>query len=576
MAALPRIGRCILGSSLVAAVLAVGCAGTDEVETGDATKTHLLALSTYSASLGTPIEAFFSNPPPANARMIELVFDGTFTRGDGRTEPVKLVQSTNRSEAGAARWTTFGPFGNPFTPRDPDIGFFKGKVGVRVTAADGTVTEDPKPINVRFDVRPSIVVSELQPTTATCDKPALRLIGGLSYRIKTSTIGFKATNIEYAFRTPSILNDAAGKPNFQTESDGKLRFQTKTLAHAVQNNADVVDGAEAFTLPPVPLDAPNYGAVMAIVAKDEKGKTITSVFGMTAHNPIGIFYDGRFELAQIYPAKPVSSCTPGGQQGREVTYNESQMESRQRMLSVTISKSFMKGAENNWSTSDGKTVSKSITNTDGWSNTRSTANSFSFERNHSDTSGVSFNWSDGETVKGEGKVSFTPFGIGAEVGGGAEKRWDRGRTESSSSTDGWSMGQSSTTTNSNTVDHSTATTDSSSVTTTNTKGGSESTQETEGEALQDAWTVTSQQTIDRGFKANVIANTYGVFYRQMARYTQRAFVVVYNKCGEGDVIGDLTLQDYVWAPDLALGEKCPPLPQSNFPQPQCQLPPCDP
>ena len=74
----------------------------------------------------------------------------------------------------------------------------------------------------------------------------------------------------------------------------------------------------------------------------------------------------------------------------------------------------------------------------------------------------------------------------------------------------------------------------------------------------------------------IIANTFGVFYRQRARYTYRAFVLEFNKCGQSEVIGDLTLQDYIWAPDLALSTTCPPLPQSNLPQPQCFVPPCGP
>lgn len=572
--------RCLVGGLLplvIAAVSAAGCAASDDAASESAsTAPHLLALSSYSASLGSPIDAFMANPPPADARKIELVFDGTFTRPGGRAERIALTQPTNRTEAGAVRWTTFGPFANPFTPTDPDIGVFTGTVGIRVTGADGKITEDDKPIPVRFEVKPSIVIQQLEPTSASCGTPALRLIGGMAYRLKASTIGFDAKTIEYSLQTPGVIPDQTGKPVFDTESDGRPRYLTRQLAHTMVNNIDTVDGKEAFVLPPVPLDQPNYGAVMAIVARDEQGRSVATTFGMTAHAPIELFYDGRFELAQIYPAKPVSSCIPGGQQGRQVEYSEAQTETRQRQLSVTISKSFLQTEENNWSTSDGKTITRSTTNTDGYSRSHSTTNAFTFTKSHSDTSGVSFTWSDGETIGGEAKVGFKPFGLGAEASVKGEKRWDRSRSENSSSTDGWSSSNTTSDTDTSEVNHSTATTDSTAVSQTDTKGGSASQQQGEGEAIQDAWTVSSSQTIQRGFSASVIANTQGVFYRQMARYTQRAFVVVYNKCGEGDVIGDVTLQDYVWAPDLALGEQCPPLPASNFPQPQCYLPPCDP
>src|SRR5688572_18285983 len=128
--ALHRIGRCLVGCLLpvlVLATAATGCATTeDDSNEAAASAPHLLALSTYSASLGTPIEAYIANPPPSDARTIELVFDGTYKRSNGREEPVKLTQPTNRAEAGAIRWTSFGPFANPFTPKDPDIGVFTG------------------------------------------------------------------------------------------------------------------------------------------------------------------------------------------------------------------------------------------------------------------------------------------------------------------------------------------------------------------------------------------------------------------------------------------------------------------
>jgi hypothetical protein len=338
------------------------------------------------------------------------------------------------------------------------------------------------------------------------------------------------------------------------------------------NNMDVVDDADAFALPAVPVEQPAYGTVMTVIASDNAGHQVSSAFGMTAHQPLELFYDGRYQLAQIYPAKPVSSCIPGGQQGRTVAYSEAETETRQRSLTATISKSFMKGEENNWSTSDGKTITRSTTNTDGWSRSHSTTNAFTFSNMHSDTSGVTYTSTVGGTVGVEGKVGWGPFSVGAK----AEGRYDHSTARSSSSTDGWSTASTNSNTDTNEVNHSTATTDSTAVQHTDTKGGSQTQQQTDGESLADAWTVSSSQTIQRGFQANVIANTQGVFYRQLARYTQRAFVVVYNQCGEGDVIGEVTLQDYIWAPDLALGEQCPPLPRSNFPEPQCYLPPCDP
>lgn len=584
--------RSAFGCSGVALAVAVGgCGATEEEAPITSTKPHLLALSTYSASLGTPVQAYLANPPPTDARSIELVFNGIFTHGDGRVDQVNTTQALSRTEAGAASWTSFGPFVHPFAPNDPDVGVFSGKAGIRVVNADGSVSMDEMPVPVSFEVKPSIIITELQPLTADCGKPALRLIGAMSYKIKARVIGFEATNIEYSFETPNVVPDNAGQPMLGTDGDGKPLYLTTKVAHAVApsaNGVDTVDGNDVLVLPPVPADRPNYGVVFAIIARDAAGKSVKSAFGMTAHKPLEVFYDGRYELAQIYPPVPVSSCMPGGQQGRQVEYSEAQTESRQRQLTVTLSSNWTRGEENNWSTSDGKTVSRATTVTDGYSRTHGTSNTFSFERNGSTTNGVSYNWSDsntkssGWTAGGNADIALKVFGTGANVGASGEYRRDSANTQmtgggsSSSSTSGWSQGQSNTTMDSSTVDHSTATTDSESVTKTNTQGGSTNAQNGGGEDTSNAWTVTSAQTIQRGFSASVIANTNGVFYRQMARYTQRAFVLEYNKCGESDVIGALTMQDYIWAPDLALSSECPPLPVSNFPKPQCYLPPCDP
>jgi hypothetical protein len=578
-----RIRGGLLGSlSLLGATALLGLApGCSEESSGSAennvntAKPHVAALSTYSASLGTPVDVIIANPPDATARKFELIFQGTFKRADGKDEKVTLSQPTARTEAGLIRWTSFGPFTNPFSAKDPDIGTFTGTVGVKVTQEDGTEVNDEDPLPISFEVKPSIIITELQPKEASCGAPAQRLIGGMGYKLKATTIGFKATSIEYAIKIPGTVPDVNGRPVMDVDSSGQPKYRTTNLV-IDPTIPPSNESKQAFVLPPVPEAVPSYGVVFAVIAKDAEGKKIASTFGMKASRPIELSYDGRYELAQVYAPKPVSSCIPGGQSGRNVDYSEAQQETRTRSLQITLSKNWLKSDQNNWSTSDGKTVETSKSNTDGYSNTKETANSFSFTQNHSDTTGVSFTSSTGETVGVEGKVGFKPFGLGAEVGVRGEKRWDRSSTNSSSSTDGWSKTNTSTESNAATTSHSTATTDSTAVTKTDTKGGSQSEDKGGAEANSDHWEVSSSDTIQRGFSASVIAGTYGVFYRQLARYTQKAFVMVYDMCGEGQVVGDVTMQDYVWAPDLALSKTCPPLPQSNFPQAQCFLPPCDP
>jgi hypothetical protein len=568
--------------------LAFACTSPEETAESElkTSKPHLLALSKYEASLGTPIDAFIANPPDATVQKIELVFDGVFKRSNGVEEKVALTQPTTRTEAGATRWTTFGPFANPFTPKDPDIGVFTGKVGVKVTRSDGTTDMDERPLPVRFEVKPSILITELQPTTAQCEKPALRLIATMAYKLKAKALGFDATEFEYAFKAPRMALDSGGLPVMESGAGGAPKYTTTLLNHAVgdagkkskptTDATDVIEESEAFQMPPLPSDRPNYGVIFVVTARDGEGRAVRSTFGMTVHDPLEVVYDGRFDLAQVYAAQPVSGCIPGGEASRSVTYEESKTERRQRELKVTISSNWLKSDQNTWSTSDGKSVSNSKTVTDGYSRTHGTENSFSFTKSHSDTTGVSFNWSDAVAVHGEAKVGFKPFGLGADAGGGVTNTTTVGGSRSSSTTNGTSETNSRSESNEATQSHSTATTDETEINHTDSKGGSSTNDKGGGKDNAQGWTVTSEDTIQRGFGGDVIAHTYGVFYRQMARYTRRAFILEHDKCGESDVVGDVTMQDFVWAPDLALSKECPPLPKTNLPKAQCFLPPCDP
>lgn len=566
----------------------VGCAGSGDGRPDvKSTAPHLMALSTYGASLGTPVDVYIENPPSADARSIELVFDGTFVAASGKERRVSIAQPTVRTEkgAGALQWTSFGPFSNPFTPTDPDVGVFRGKVAVRVTKADGTTVTDDNPLPIEFEVKPSIIITELQPTTASCNAPALALIGQLSYKMKATTIGFNAKTIEYAFKTPEVTLSDDGSPAFALDASKAIMTKTTTVSHELSQPIDSLDGSEAFTLPAVPANVNSYDVIFALTARDEQGRTIHSGFAMTAHNPLEITYDGRYSLAQLYEPKPVGACTPGGQQGRSVQYDESTTETRSRSVTLSISQSLTKGEDNSWSTTDGQSLSKSKTTTDSYSQTHGTSNTIDVQTSGSSSHSVGYNWSNTDqhgydvSAKGNLGVGIEGFGsIGGEVGGGYNQSWtsQSGHSTDDTTTSGWSRGTSNTTSDSTTTDHSTATTNTSDVNHSDTTGGSNSVTQGSNEGQDQNWSVSSATTIQRGFSGQVIANTYGVFYRQMARYTRRAFVLQYNKCGETDVVGDLVLQDYTWAPDLALGESCSPnLPRTNFPKAECFLPPCD-
>lgn len=103
---------------------------------------------------------------------------------------------------------------------------------------------------------------------------------------------------------------------------------------------------------------------------------------------------------------------------------------------------------------------------------------------------------------------------------------------------------------------------------TTSQGVSESLGTTETEIL----TVSTTESESLRTSAWVWAGQYGMWYRQAVRLVRIGSVVAYDLCGNGTEVGTVQLEDWAWAPDLAIGEMCPP--PSNLPAAECRVPPC--
>src|SRR5262249_11914607 len=131
---------------------------------------HVLALSTYEASIGTVIDAHGSNLPDPTQGTAALHFVGRFTRDDQTVQSVDFEAGVRVLDGSTLRWSGFGPYGNPFSANLTSMGSFEGTIGARVYDPSGSMmSEDSDPISIRFDVKPSIVVHELEPTSASCN-----------------------------------------------------------------------------------------------------------------------------------------------------------------------------------------------------------------------------------------------------------------------------------------------------------------------------------------------------------------------------------------------------------------------
>ena len=505
--------RILVGVAAAACLAACAASEGEGAGAAELRVPHIAALSAYEASIGTLIEVYGEDFADRRTGKTMVVFRGSFDAADGTSFPVDEAFEATFIDSGTVRWTGFGPYRVPFGPGDR-IGTFHGEVVAQLVTGDGTVYEDDEPMPVSFEVKPSILVHELQPVTASCGGPITRALGGAPYRMRVQALGFEPETFTYTIAAPAVEG-----------------FEPVSIRHVATGPFDSVGEYGDFMMPQVPEEELAYGAVLTVQATDSTGAFHQSAFALGVHRPLEIFYNGNVTVAEILAPTPVSACTPGGEAGRVVTYQESMTETRSRSYTMSWNESWLRS----------HTVSSSSSSTIGVSE----SNGVGFAT----TDGESFRWEVGAEVGGEiGLSQLAKVGFKSHVNVGGERRRDV--TNSANRETGLNASE----------------------TTTDTETAGESVGGGEAEAF--SWQVSSSETIGSGFGGNVIAGTYGVFYRQTIRLQRQAVLVTYNQCGAAQVVGEVDFTDWTWSPDLALGTSCPPLPQSNLPPAECIISPC--
>lgn len=486
-----------------------GCASNVNVPPGgDSTSPpRLEALSVYAAPIGSPVQLFGSEFDPRSE--YTAVFEGSFDAEDG-AEVVELRQRLVWVDGGTLEWTRFGPYDLPFSARGPRTGTFYGTVMIERDMGDDAEPLRSEPLDVSFDVLPSLIVREFQPITANCAEPAQLALGGGAYHLSVQAVGIQPVAYTYTMSTPDL---AGTEPVIER--------------HLANGAYDEIGQRGDLILPAVPADSQAYDAVFTVTAEDAEGRTVGTAFAVGVHRPIEVFYNGNVTVAEFLAPEPVSSCTPGAETGRDVSYNETQTETRDRSYDI------------NWNSQwrMDHTVAMGSTETVG-------ANV---------TNGVGYGITDGNSVTWEfgGRAEFA-LSEAVKLGFSGSRSETNSRTESVNRDRSEGVSRSETTTN------------------TESRTNSESVGT--GEGFQ--WSASSSDSIARGFGGTILPNTYGVFYRQATRLLRRAVVVTYNQCGSAQTVGEVDFTDWTWAADLALGESCPPFPQSNLPAAECVVPPC--
>lgn len=622
-----RASTCLLLFALV------GCA--DTADDGPPTGPRIQTLSSARIVVGEALSFIGYNLGVNDDGAARVVFSGQFYADDGTTERVDMAfAAVADSEVVRAGETLqvltinrFGPFSNPFHAGDRP-GRFEGRVHAEIEDVDGTVTRDEDPNELTLEIGASLIIEAFEPIEAQCGAPALRALAGIPYRLQVRPVGLKATRFLYSL---SQINGAPGVVEFEHRLG--VPVATDTLG-----DPDGGDGAVIFN--PVPGELQSYVSAVRVLAFDADGNSVETAVPISVHRPVEVVYGGRYELAQIYQAVPVSGCTPGSF-GTRVSYSERVSETRQRSVAMKVSNDWMasSGQTRSESWKEGVTTGSSSSQSLGGSETEEqkaereqnvTYNSSSSnEVGVSASDGESWGWnmSEGESnteyeermnelygagnvsgtvgVEAEGSVpgfakvtghTSTTVGIragGATAGTGGTSRTNRSErgfsmagesseTRSFGSATSEARGESLTgaysLTNRRTRSYQDESSRSESRTWDFSQGASEREVVSEGvtESEERSWTESSTTETTRRFSGFIPKTGAGIFYRQTSRFVRRAEVRAYNLCGLARHMGELQFNEWTWAPELALGDSCETTPQSRLPAATCIIEPCDP
>lgn len=589
----------LLGSAL-ALMVAVGCADTQEPV--DETLPLVQGLNKTSYAVGEVFEMQGRNFVPGHEGRNFVRFVGKFVPARGgfaqdvdMEVPVFLVDEDDAGNQ-VVQWTRFGPFTHPFAI-DGKVGRFDGELQAIVERKDGSATIGArKPTN--FEVEPSIEFVEVQPIGADCGMPALSGFGGLPYRITVRAMGFTPRDFEFRITglatgptmdAPVFFNKAATGPSVSIGEDEDVVFQ------------------------PVPADSKFYVAGIYVKATDAaSGGEVEALLPFNIHRPMEIDYNGNFQVAEYYEPEPVTACIPGSI-GNRVSYSETHDESVQRSVSINLSRDW--GQEHSvsnsqdWNEGYGVSDTEATSVTVGTSQDRTEGSSLSrgTSYNESESNDFSYGTSDAENwntshniggsvsveVGAEGGASIPLVAEGkvrTSVGVTGNYSYTTGQGGSTSNSRNWgstnSRGSSSSMSDSYTLSNSTSNSRSISDSTSRSSsrtysfGGSATASERISEGMSEAegntWSSSSSNSTLTGFTGFIPVGQFGVFYRQTVRLVRVAQLYSYNACGERELMGEMLLNEWKWAPSLAIGDECETkFPTPDLPPAQCIIPPCN-
>jgi hypothetical protein len=596
------------------------CAPTGGPGPAPAPTPQLVSLSKTALAVGDVLSFEGLDLVDPEQGWVDVRFVGTFHPDDG-TAPVSVDLTVPfESQDGVLRWERFGGYRVPFTPAGDQIGTFEGDVFAVNQYFDENVAPVEQPegtwLHTSIVVLPSIVVLDNRAFgdtfIADCKEPSSTVLEALRYGFRVKAVGFDVGRWDFSLSPGLVIGE-------------NVQLDATELSYPA-------DGAEFGLLTqwsPVPPNTDGYVASISASARGYDGITRTLSYPFMVRRPVEIFFYGETQIAELYPPVPVSGCVPGGPSSVMTEYSETTSETRTRQVERAMRRDwattygmqheqsygaseeegFSETRTSSVTTADTAMRGGSTMTTDLFSSTdgRTSATTLTFVDTNSEQVGVEVGREDyrGNTVMFgvEGRASGeigVPLVANGEVEVGASssygRQWGsrdsratsagRGRQASQgvegmegtmtsttrartyANQDSWGLSQTYEEQNGFNTTRAIERTRSFGEALTTSQSVSQSIGTTETEILS----VSTTQSESLRTAAWVWAGQYGVWYRQTSRLTSVGAVVAYDLCGNGTEVGRVSLDDWAWAPDLAIGDMCPP--PTNLPAPECRIPPC--
>jgi len=387
-------------------VMIVACGCTPETES----RTRLIGLSHDRVVVGETLYVLGEGEPPAPDADLRATFAGVYTwSDDGRpvreevqpltvalvpdgvvTEPGEVGRQ--RADVGTwlARWNRVGPFAVPFGGRGTAAGVFEGTVEVDFDGRSAVM-------DVALEVGPSIVLHRIapvvafteegEPLPAPCGSPALRALPGLAYVLEAEAIGLTPTSFEWQ------LTGINGEPGLTS------------FTHSAVGARDVLGAggdSDVVVTNQLSDDVELNVMTVRVIARDAEGRRAETALPLDVVRPLQVAYDGNRVLAEYYEPAIVNGPIVGGV-GTVVTYAESHTESRQRGVSVSVTRTSAtsRGSASTatWNESYGitETVSTANQTAVSTSETNNTAETYGETWSQSDATQVGTSSTDGTT-----------------------------------------------------------------------------------------------------------------------------------------------------------------------------------